>query len=128
MPTWVQDDAGNIRAFFMAVPLVPPSANTCVRHTRRGRHYVPTNVKAFDQAVRLFARGHSIPGKAFKVKATVFLGFAQKGDVDNFQKPLIDALVKAGVISSDAKVKECSIRKERDREDPRTEICVEVCL
>ncbi|SRR6266436_1641522 len=126
MPTIV-NVGGVDRAFFMAVPLVPPSANTSVRHAR-GRHYVPANVKAFDQAVRLFAKGKSIEGKHFKVKATVFLGFAQRGDVDNFQKPLIDALVKAGVISSDAKARECSIRKERDPKEPRTEICVELCL
>ncbi len=126
MPTWVQDDAGNIRAFFMAVPLVPPSANTCVRHTRQGQHYVPANVKAFDQAVRLFARGHSIPGEAFIVKADVYLGFGQKGDADNFQKPLLDSLVKAGVISSDAKVRKCTITKYRDPKEPRTEISIEL--
>ena len=125
MATFVQDEHGNVMAFFMAVPLVPPSANRVVRHTNAGRHYVPKDVQEFDHAVRLFARGHSIQGKEYKVTARVILPPGKRGDVDNFQKPLLDSLVKAGVIDSDAKVRECSIRKERGRE-PLTEISVEV--
>jgi Holliday junction resolvase RusA-like endonuclease len=128
MPTWVNDEQGMMLSFFLAVPVVPPSANRTVRHTRRGQHYVPSNVKAFDQAVRLFARGHTFTTLKvpLKVTAKVYLAKGQRGDADNFQKPLLDALVKCGVIDTDARVRQCTIRKERDPREPRTEITVEI--
>lgn len=119
-----------MRAFILVVPVVPPSANRVVRHTNQGRHYVPSDVKAFDHAIRLFARGKVFvtkdPKAPLKVTAKVFLRKGQRGDADNFQKPLLDALVKAGVIDTDARVKSCTITKDRDPQEPRTEICVEL--
>jgi crossover junction endodeoxyribonuclease RusA len=107
------------------VPLVPPSVNHYVKHTRNGRHYVTKEAKAFKEAVVLLAPRHVKPAKRYRVVLSVFLGAGARGDADNFGKCPIDALVSAGVIHSDAAVESVTINKFRDRENPRTVITVE---
>jgi crossover junction endodeoxyribonuclease RusA len=108
------------------VPLVPPTVNHYVKHTRNGRHYVTAEARSFKDAVGIFARGEQLNGKAYSVSFIVYLKAGQKGDVDNFAKVVLDGLVSAGVIDTDAKVKTLTITKERDVENPRTEITVGV--
>lgn len=107
------------------VPLVPPSVNHYVKHTRTGRHYVTKEAKAFKEAIVLLAPRNSQPAKRYRVVLSVFLGAGARGDVDNFGKCPLDALVSAGVIHSDAAVESLTINKFRDKENPRTEITVE---
>ena len=108
------------------VPLVPPTVNHYVKHTRNGRHYVTAQAKAFKAAVGLLARERraSVDARWYEVEAHIFLGAGQKGDADNFGKVLLDSLQEAGVIRSDAAVTDLILRKRRDRNAPRTEICV----
>ena len=108
----------------LIVPLVPPSVNHYVKHTRSGRHYKTQEGEAFKEAIGIIARGRSIKAKEYELEAHVYLGFGQKGDGDNFWKCLADGLVQAGVIHSDAAVKDWIMRVRRDRESPRTEITV----
>jgi crossover junction endodeoxyribonuclease RusA len=108
----------------LSIPLTPPSVNHYVRHTRNGRHYVTKEALSYKSAVRLFARGRVVTAKKYEVEATVFLGYRQRGDGDNFGKCLLDSLKEAGVIHSDAAVKKFTVRVERDWESPRTEISV----
>jgi crossover junction endodeoxyribonuclease RusA len=111
------------------VPLVPPSVNHYVKHTRDGRHYVTNEAKSFKSAVRLFSRGRVVTAKKYEVEFTVYLGFKQRGDTDNFAKMVLDSLKDAGVIHSDAAVKRCIASVDRDRKNPRTEIKVkEFCV
>lgn len=98
---------------YFNVPMVPPSVNAYVRHTRTGRHYVSKEAKAFKEAVALFAKGQQIRAKAFCVDITIFLGPGQKGDLDNFAKCVLDGLVEAGIIDSDAKVTILQMAKYR---------------
>jgi Holliday junction resolvase RusA-like endonuclease len=53
---------------------------------------------------------------------TVYQGRGSRGDVDNYAKCILDALVKAGVLKSDASVVDLHAHKRRDRLNPRTEI------
>lgn len=53
---------------------------------------------------------------------TVYQGHGSRGDVDNYAKCILDALVKAGVLKSDASVIDLHAHKRRDRLNPRTEI------
>lgn len=106
------------------VPLVPPSVNHYVKHTRSGRHYVTKEAKAFKEAVAIFARGKSAIAKRYEVEIAIFLAKRQRGDGDNFAKCVLDSLVSAGVIHSDAAVKKVSITKDRDWKNPRTEITI----
>lgn len=102
----------------------PPSVNRYVRHTRSGRHYVTSEAKAFKWAVKFAARGSAVKAKKYSVAYTVYLGKGQRGDVDNFGKLILDSLVDAGVIHSDAAVMNVAARKERDWQNPRTVISV----
>src|SRR6266849_7270735 len=99
------------------VPLVPPSVNHYVKHTRTGRHYVTKVALSFKSAVRLFARGRVVTAKKYAVEVKVFLGFRQRGDGDNFLKVIGDGLKEAGVIHSDAAVKTWNVTVERDRKN-----------
>lgn len=113
------------------IPLVPPSVNNYVRHTRRGRHYVTAEGIAFKKAVAIFARGQSVaPAReserrrvAYRLEAWVYLGKGARGDGDNFWKCIADGLTEAGVIHSDAAVSEWLLYKWRG-ENPRTEVRV----
>lgn len=104
------------------VPLVPPSVNSYVRHTRKGRHYVSKEAKAFKEAVAIFGRGQTIRAESYEVRLSIYLGRNGRGDADNFGKVCLDGLVEGGIIRSDADVDRLTIEKFRDRENPRTEI------
>lgn len=108
--------------FQLTVPLVPPSANTYVRHTRTGRHYKPHSTIAWYEAVQVLSRGQKVTGSCHSVTYKVYLGHGKKGDVDNFAKCILDSLVKAAVLKSDASVIEIHGYKFRDKNSPRTEI------
>lgn len=129
MPCLVQ--AGNEVLFYsLVVPVIPPSGNRVVRHTRNGRHYVPSEVTAFDAAIRLFARGKIFTDDSkmpLRVTIEVFLPKKKRGDADNFVKPTLDALVKCGIIKTDAQVRQCIVTKFRDPKEPRTAIGIEKC-
>ena len=109
----------------ITVPLEPPSVNHYVKHTRSGRHYKTPEAIAFQQALALFAKHQSIKAKAYRVHYTVYQGKGSRGDVDNYAKCILDGMVHAGVIHSDAAITELSMAKQRDWENPRTEIRVE---
>lgn len=106
------------------VPLIPPSVNDYVRHTRAGSHYRTAEAKAWDEAVAVCAMGRRIRAQAYCVSVVVYLGKGDRGDADNFLKCVCDGAVKAGVIDTDAKVAEVHLTKRRDRGNPRTEIMI----
>lgn len=114
------------RSVSFTVPLVPPTVNMYVRHTRNGRHYVTAEAKAFKAAMCLLSkRAGILPAvERYEVEAHIYLGHGQRGDVDNFAKCLLDGLQEAGIIESDALVSDLILRRRRDRKAPRTEITV----
>jgi crossover junction endodeoxyribonuclease RusA len=111
------------------VPLVPPSVNHYVKHTRSGRHYVTAEAKAFKSAVSIFAAKHrgSQDSSECLVEINVYLGRGARGDVDNFAKVCLDGLVEAGVLRSDSEVQKLTLAKFRDWQNPRTEFVVTEC-
>jgi Holliday junction resolvase RusA-like endonuclease len=108
----------------LVIPLIPPSVNRYVRHTRRGTHYCTREATAFREAVVALARGIVVEARHYEVSITIYLGKGDRGDVDNFCKLVLDALAYAGVIRSDADVADLHVAKRRDRLRPRTEIIV----
>lgn len=112
---------------WLNVPMEPPSGN----HYKKPRvvagrlsWYLTAETKAWYAAVAVMARGLSVEGKAHLVEYTVFMGAGTRLDVDNAAKVVLDGLVKAGVLRSDATVTDMVARKRRDRANPRTEILV----
>jgi Holliday junction resolvase RusA-like endonuclease len=123
----------------IVVNLVPPSVNhykdTQIRKNRKtGRHFLAWEVcpeaTIFKLEVRKEAQGRTLaPARlaeqrktVYRLRAVVYLGAGQRGDGDNFWKVIGDSLTFAGVIHSDAAVKDWHLYVRRDRERPRTEI------
>ena len=108
----------------MVVPLVPPTGNSYVRHTRDGRHYVTKEAKAFQDAVAILSGGaERFTGRDdLEVWVKVFRGKGDRGDADNYLKVTLDSVVKAGLIVSDDDIVDVHVSKRRDRDNPRTEI------
>lgn len=112
-------------ALSFTVPLVPPSVNHYkMRRRDTGRWYVTSAALAFKSAVGIFARGRFVAAKKYEVEFTVYLGYRQRGDGDNFNKVIGDGLKEARVVHSDAAIKRWIVNVERDRANPRTEITV----
>jgi Holliday junction resolvase RusA-like endonuclease len=115
------------------VPGIPPSVNQYKRPMRRGlkiKFKVTDKAHSFKRDIATFLRGRFVDAEAFEVEATIYLGYRQKGDADNFLKVLIDGLAEAGAFRmagervSDAKVTDVIARVRRDRDNPRTVIRV----
>lgn len=104
---------------------------------RRGRFHsliweeCPESV-IFKLTVRNLARGASVAPvhlreqrkASYTLRAIVYLGAGERGDGDNFWKVIGDSLTFAGIIHSDAAVKDWHMYVRRDRENPRTVITV----
>lgn len=123
--------------------LVPPSGN----HYKEPIKYIGRNgylrtgfkvtgeARAYYDAVAIFARGRTVTPddprtwkKArYSVRMDVYLGPRQRGDFDNFWKCGADALVKCGVIHSDAAIdgeeSKCVVHRD-ERTNPRTEYLI----
>ncbi len=123
-PTYTQLPPPSQSEIRLTIPLVPPSVNHYVKHTRSGRHYVTQEAKAFKEAICILAAGKAVTAKRYAVVLKAFFGKGHRGDVDNLGKCVLDGLVSAGCIHSDAAVDELTIQKFRDWENPRTEITV----
>lgn len=106
------------------VPLVPPSVNHYVKHTRTGRHYVTSEAKAFKAAIPICAGQKQVRHKWYSVEIYVNLGKKQKIDLDNCAKVILDGLVEGGQIHSDAAVTLLCLHKKRNHLQEGTSITV----
>lgn len=115
----------------IVVPLTPPSVNHYMKYrvaAMKGRatvvSYPSREAKEWWKAVAIAARGSAVDAKGYEISYVVYQGNNERGDVDNYAKCLLDALVKAQVIDSDHKVFALHAYKSRDRDHPRTEIFI----
>jgi crossover junction endodeoxyribonuclease RusA len=110
----------------------PINVNNYIRHTRSGRHYKTPEAKAFEEIGAIACRGLSVSAKSYSVTIHIYQGEKKKGDIDNYAKQVLDLLANCGVLldhkgnrSTDAHVTELHMSKQRDKENPRTEVIVE---
>lgn len=115
----------------LVIPLTPPTVNHYMKHrviTAKGKSFVTVypskDAKAWWKAVDSFAGGASLEADAYEIAYVVHQGSKERGDVDNYAKCVLDALVRSQVIDSDHKVVALHSYKGRDRERPRTEIFI----
>ena len=112
----------------ITVPMEPPSVNHYKKHRVLPGGILSTFItregKQFYAAVEEHAQGQRIRAKAYVVVFCVFQGKGSRGDADNYSKCVLDGLVKAGVIHSDAAITDLRISKRRDWDAPRTEIII----
>jgi crossover junction endodeoxyribonuclease RusA len=106
------------------VPLVPPSVNMYVRHTRTGRHYVTSEAKAFKAAIPICASRGRVKYQYYSISICITLGKGDKLDLDNCAKVVLDGLVEGGQIHSDAAVTRLILEKKRNNLHVGTYICV----
>lgn len=99
------------------VPLLPPSVNHYVKHTRSGRHYVTKEAIAFMDAVALFSDNECVRYKSYYVEIYLNLGYKERMDVDNCAKVVLDSLAKAGIIHNDSAVTDLALHKRRAKEN-----------
>lgn len=90
------------------IPLIPPSVNHYKQPGRiRGTWYITKEAQAFIDAVCMIGRNAArvlpIIGKFYYVEVTVYVSEKKflRGDSDNMEKVLFDALTKAGLIKDD---------------------------
>lgn len=135
--------SGCVKSIILEIPFCGPSVNHYKKpitlRTSNGPRLsfaLTDEAKAFRDAVAILARGltlipHTTTERSkirYALTATVVLGVGNRGDGDNYWKCIADSLVYAGVIHSDARVRQWHLEVEdRDRENPRTIICASVC-
>jgi Holliday junction resolvase RusA-like endonuclease len=98
------------------IPMLPPSVNHYVEHKAQGVHVKSTAAKAWERDWPLFAKGAFVTGKRFKASLIFRLGPKDRGDVDNFNKCVLDCVGKGrmlrtvdGKILSDAWIKKLDV-------------------
>ena len=107
-----------------SVPMIPPSVNSYVRHTRNGRHYITKAAKAFKAAIPICAKHKQVRHKYYAIEIYVILAPGQKIDLDNCAKVILDGLVEGGQIHSDAAVTLLCLHKRRDTRGPCTQVTI----
>lgn len=95
------------------VPMIPPSVNHYVRHTRDGRHYVTKEATAFKAAIPIAAKQQQVRKHFYTVLIDLTLGPRQRLDIDNCAKVVLDGLVEGGQIHSDAAIESLTLNKKR---------------
>jgi Holliday junction resolvase RusA-like endonuclease len=107
-----------------SVMQIPPSVNHYVVHTRKGEHFKTREARSFMERVAVNCgnlRYRKL--EATQVDIILWLGPKQRLDVDNAPKCVLDTLVRAGVIRSDASVTRLLVEKFR-AEKPQTDIYI----
>jgi Holliday junction resolvase RusA-like endonuclease len=119
--------------------IIPPSVNhykVPVSYHGHLAFKVTPAAKAFKRDLAVFARGDTIAPASeadrkkvrYSLRVIVFLGSGNRGDGDNFFKCVADGLEAAGVIHSDASIKDWHCYVRRDADNPRTVITVKAIL
>lgn len=106
---------------------IPPSANAYWKLDRRGFIRVSDEARSYKATVHKTALQTQCPHKPLEGDVWVTLTVFRKrkaGDLDNFQKVLLDAL-KGVAFVDDSQVVEIHARREDDAKNPRVEVRVE---
>jgi len=100
---------------------VPPSANRYWR-IYRNRMVVTEEARAYKEEVALLLRGAVPLGGNVSVNLSVFRP-AKRGDLDNYNKVLFDAL-QGFAYSNDSQITEIHSFRKDDKDNPRVEFMV----
>jgi Holliday junction resolvase RusA-like endonuclease len=115
----------------IVVHATPPSVNHYMKHrvAKINGHetvmtYPSKDAKDWWKSVEGACGGRRLEADGYEIAYVVYQGPNERGDVDNYAKCILDALVRAMVIDSDHKVTGLHAYKQRDRDRPRTEIFI----
>lgn len=122
------------------LPALPPSVNHYIEHRAKGVHIKSAAAKAWENDFMAMlpasARGQFVTGKRFSVTIRLTFGPSDRGDVDNFNKQILDCCAKAGMfrdpkgkVLSDAWVKRLMVEIRDDgrqrQTGPTTDVTIE---
>lgn len=99
------------------IPAAPPSVNTLWRRNPRGGMYLNKTARAYYDLVARAVGDAKLSETWDAVSVWIFVRPTRKaGDVDNYIKPVLDGLTKAGFWRDDAVVRRvscilCTVRK-----------------
>ena len=105
----------------------PKSTNNIYRSTCRGKFatvYMSTAGKELKESYVKQAKEQyegSPTGAKVKVDIKLYFKADRKHDIDNFNKLILDSLTKI-IWKDDVQIKQLSLSKDMDRENPRAEI------
>jgi crossover junction endodeoxyribonuclease RusA len=104
-------EIGEIR---IGIDDIPPDMNHYIRHTRNGHHYKTREASGFQSLVAISAgKYRNAMVEAKEIHIFIYLPPKKRGDVDNFPKVVLDALVLARVIRSDSSIVKLIVEKAR---------------
>lgn len=83
----------------------------------KGRRYKTDLYKAYETELLYLLKRKEKIGGWVEVKYTFHINTFKKSDVGNFEKPLSDILVKAGIIDDDRFIKQITLIKEQSDKD-----------
>lgn len=120
--------------------MLPPSVNHYIEHPAKGVHLKSPAAKAWERdfmaMLPAHARGEFVTGDRFQITLVFTPGPGGRGDVDNYNKQVLDCCAKAGMlrnakgkILSDAWFKRLVVDIRDSDEDrlhgPRTDVTIE---
>lgn len=91
----------------ITIPMLPPTVNHYVSHKANGAHVKSPAAKAWERDFPLFSRGAYVVGNRFQIEITYTFGPHNRGDIDNFNKLVLDCCAKSGMMRN-AKMAELS--------------------
>lgn len=106
----------------------PPSVNRYYRHIivkGSPRTLISKDGRRYRDAVKIATTGLRMGERRLAVYIRVYPPDRRRRDLDNIQKPLLDALEKAGVYENDCQIDYLSTtRYPVDRENPRVAVSI----
>ena len=123
----------------LVIPREPPSGNHykkfrvmsswAIKNGRSVQRHIPSwyhtaDAKDWWAAVTHVVGGRKLSDGELDVSYIVYRGKGSRGDVDNYSKCILDALVRSGLIANDDVVADLHCHKRRDRAKPRTVIVI----
>lgn len=103
----------------------PPTVNHYWKHTKSGVHYVTTQGKAYQQAVKILSQNAPHFAGKVAVNISIYPPDNRRRDIDNIFKALLDALVKAEVIQDDSLIVKLMAEKLKPVKGGKVEVHIE---
>ena len=95
------------------IAIKPISINKCFQ----GRRFRTAEFKNWQEAVFLLLPNEKIKSRDISIGINIFLKSIVMSDIDNFLKPIIDCIVKKGIIEDDRYINELNVKKIKSEEE-----------
>lgn len=110
----------------LSLPIVPPSINYYIG--RDNRFQYQKDKKKIHELIRLATIGKNYNINKCKMTITYYFKDKRRHDPSNYDKFVLDGLVEANIITDDnyGVITEFTTKGGYDKENPRTEIIIEI--